>query len=93
LLKNEIHYFAYPNGVYHLDFDKREIDILKKTTIKLAFSTERKPISLNDNLFSIPRNGVTKGSQSFILLKLLMGQKWDNLKRMIKGKSETDYRY
>ena len=92
MLNKEIHYFAYPNGVPHLDFGKREIDILSKTTIKLAFSTEKNKISKNDDLFSVPRNGITKGSKSFIFFKLLSGNKWEDLKRLTKGRQESNFR-
>ena len=92
LLGKDVEYFAYPNGVPFLDFGQREMAILKKTSIKLAFSTEKKIISKSDDLLSIPRNGISKGSKEFISFKLLVGNNWDLLKRLIKGRQENDYR-
>ena len=49
-------------------------------------------ISKSDDLLSIPRNGISKGSKEFILFKLLVGNNWDLLKHLIKGRQENDYR-
>lgn len=53
ILNCETRYFVYPNG----DYGEREINILKNTGIKLAFSTKREKISHGNNIFSIPRSG------------------------------------
>lgn len=53
ILGCDVRYFVYPNG----NFSEREINILKKKGIKLAFSTERDKISHLNNPLSIPRNG------------------------------------
>ena len=57
ILNSEIKYFAYPNGRHGLDFGEREINILRNKGIKLAFSTNRKKMSLTNNPLSIPRSG------------------------------------
>ncbi len=87
MLGINIKYFAYPNGIPNVDFSKREMDILANSGIKLSFSTENKTFSKNDNPLSIPRNGLTKGGAFFILTKLLLGRKWETLKKRIKSNS------
>lgn len=87
MLDSEVRYFAYPNGIPGLDFGEREMDILQSAGIKLAFSTENKSFSQNNNPLSIPRNGISKGSLVFTLTKLISGRHWSKLKEIIKGKS------
>ncbi len=92
LLGIEIKSFAYPNGNPALDYGDREIALLKENNVKLAFSTLNKGFCEKDNPFSIPRRGISYGNSSLIVSKLLLGDKWDKLKRITKGKSESDYR-
>jgi len=92
LIENEVICFAYPNGKPFVDYDQREINYLRDSTIKLAFSTENRRISKSDQPLSIPRNGISHGSSSFVITKLLAGKRWDILKRLLKGKLEEDYR-
>lgn len=92
ILEEEVKYFAYPNGMPEFDFGNREINILKENNIKLAFSTESKNFSKKDNPLSIPRRGVTKGSPTFVYTKLLLGNSWETIKKLVKGKQETHYR-
>lgn len=92
LLNTKIKYFAYPNGFPNLDFGTREIEILKKCGIALSFSTEKKSFSKGDNPLSIPRNGLSYGNKTFVMMKLVAGDKWYIIKRLLKGKQENDYR-
>jgi peptidoglycan/xylan/chitin deacetylase (PgdA/CDA1 family) len=92
LLQEKIKYFAYPNGFPGLDFGERELNFLKEAKIRLAFSTESKYFSYNDNPLSIPRRGVTKGGRTFVLAKLAFGDYWDKVKIILKGKQEKDFR-
>jgi peptidoglycan/xylan/chitin deacetylase (PgdA/CDA1 family) len=92
ILNTKIDHFAFPNGTPELDFSNREMNYLSESGVKIAFSTEIKSFNENDNPFSIPRNGVTYGNQSFILFKLISGSKWSTLKRIMKGRQESDYR-
>jgi len=87
-----VRYFAYPNGIPQIDFGKREMNISKAMNIKLAFSTENKSFTIKDNPLSIPRNGISKGNKSFLFLKLLLGSKWDKIKKLCYGKQEDDYK-
>ncbi len=91
LLQHDIKYFAYPNGIPHLDFGQREIASLKKMNCTLSFSTEHKNFSLNDSPYSIPRSGFSHGSQLFVKAKLLLGENWEKLKNM-KTKGEKELR-
>lgn len=92
LLNQDTRYFAYPNGVPVIDFDKREMDILAKNGIKLAFSTQSKNLTIFDHPLSVPRRGITKGGPLFVLVKLLLGDSWIQLRRILKGKQEPDFR-
>lgn len=92
LLNKKIEYFAYPNGIPNIDFSSREMDTLKSMGIKMAFSTETRGFQKSDNLFKIPRNGISKGSLPFIFTKLLLGTKYKKIKRILKGKQENEFR-
>ncbi|WP_420841192.1 polysaccharide deacetylase family protein [Aquiflexum gelatinilyticum] len=92
MLGKKVRSFAYPNGIPGLDFTEREIGILKKCDIRLAFSTEKRRFNINDNPLIIPRNGISKGSPSFIFTKLVIGDYWSLLRKFLKGKQEVDYR-
>jgi len=92
ILGVQVSSFAYPNGIPQIDFGKREMNFLKAMNIKLALSTENKSFSIKDNPLNIPRNGISKGNKSFLFLKLLMGSKWDIVKKLCLGKQEDDYR-
>jgi len=92
ILADPVKYFAYPNGIPQIDFGKREMNFLKAMNIKLALSTENKSFSIKDNPLNIPRNGISKGNKSFLFMKLLIGSKWDIVKKLCLGKQEDDYR-
>jgi len=92
LLGEKVSLFAYPNGIPGIDFGLREMQILKKCGIKLAFSTKSEGFSLQDNPFSIPRRGITKGGPVFVFSKLAIGNFWETLKKLLKGKQEPDFR-
>lgn len=92
MLGQKVRGFAYPNGIPGLDFTEREIKILESCKIKLAFTTEKRRFTKFDNPLSIPRNGISKGGSSFILIKLLLGDNWSLLRKFLKGKQEMDYR-
>jgi len=92
ILGVQVSSFAYPNGIPQIDFGKREMNLLKAMNIKLAFSTENKSFSIKDNPLNIPRNGISKGNKSFLFMKLLIGSKWDIVKKLCLGKQEDDYR-
>lgn len=55
LIKEPIKYFAYPNGLFELDFGEREISTIKEMGINMAFSVDSNVITKNPNLFSVPR--------------------------------------
>lgn len=84
ILQHPIRTFAYPNGTPISDFGKREINILKETSVKLAFSTYAHNISKSDDTFAIPRYGLSCGSLRFIAIKLFLGKYYLLLKKSIK---------
>ena len=75
-------YWAFPNG----DATMREVKLLRKHGIRLAFSTKfgtkfhRKADPLR-----IPRTGFTYGSRGYLFTKLILGKYWDRL-RTLKNK-------
>lgn len=80
ILGSNVKHFVYPNGNY----SDREIEILKKKDIKLAFTTERGKISHSNNPLCIPRSGSPviselSNSNAYIfskcLVQLLAGEK------------------
>jgi peptidoglycan/xylan/chitin deacetylase (PgdA/CDA1 family) len=84
LLGSEVRYFAYPNGRYGFDFGEREIEILRKTGIKIAVTTEPHFINAKSAPLRFPRIGVTKGSIRTIKIKLKLGSWWEKLKNIDK---------
>lgn len=83
-LGHSIKYFAYPNGEEGLDFGEREVDILKKENISLAFSTEYDHLSYKMNRYKIPRMyfpqfAGLKSSNPILLTRLLIGKKLNKL--------------
>jgi peptidoglycan/xylan/chitin deacetylase (PgdA/CDA1 family) len=91
ILEHDIKYFAYPNGTPILDFSLREIEILKNSNCRLAFTTESKNFTLTDGPLSIPRFGFSKGNQYFIRAKIFLGKNWDFIKH-IKADNEKKSR-
>lgn len=91
ILGHEINYFAFPNGIPNLDFGQREIDTLKNSSCKLAFSTQSKNICKEDNPLCIPRFGFSFGNIFFVETKLFLGQYWETAKK-IRGIRENELR-
>lgn len=91
ILDDEIHYFAYPNGIPNLDYNKREVLFLKENGIRLAFSTESRNLSIDSSPFEIPRFGISYGSAAFVKTKLQLGRYWEIIKN-IKSVSEENLR-
>jgi peptidoglycan/xylan/chitin deacetylase (PgdA/CDA1 family) len=92
LIGEKVKWFAYPNGIPSLDFTDREIDILRESGIKLAFTTENKRFSKSDNPLCVPRTGISKGNIPFIFAKLFFGSKWDKLKGLFNSNKEVKIR-
>jgi len=91
LLNSQVNSFTYPNGNPNFDFGQREIRVLAKNNIKLAFSTEVKPFTIKDNPLSIPRSGFESGSIPYMYLKLFLGSNWERLKTLLNKKDESSY--
>lgn len=83
-LQHPVRTFAYPNGTPIKDFGRREMNILRETSVQLAFSTDARNISKSDNVYVIPRYGLSCGSLKFIALKLFMGKYYKPLASFIR---------
>lgn len=92
LLHKPVRHFAFPNGRYDLDFGDREIELVTKYGIRLSFSTEHTSFSKNNNPLTVPRKGLSHGSNTLILAKLILSKKWDYLKHAIHSNDETEMR-
>ena len=77
--------FAYPNGIPGVNFGVREKCILKGTSVKLAFSTQPCNFRTSDDVFAIPRYGLSTGSMNFVRLKLFLGKYYSPLRKLIRG--------
>lgn len=84
ILQHPILTFAYPNGRQFQDWGEREINYLKETSVKLAFSTSHRDFTASDSVYAIPRYGITIGSLFFIKLKLLLGERYLHIKQTLK---------
>lgn len=82
ILSDQVYYFAYPNGQPDIDFGKREIQIIRETDIKLAFSTEANKLNNDSNNFAIPRIGLSKGNILYIDKKIRYAKNWDFLRNV-----------
>ncbi len=83
LLGHSVQFFAYPNGTPNVDWGKREIESLKKTDVKISFSTKANNFSHKNNPYAIPRFGLTLGSLRFIKFKLALGSLYPKIKTFI----------
>jgi peptidoglycan/xylan/chitin deacetylase (PgdA/CDA1 family) len=84
LIGKRVTCFAYPNGIPNLDFTQREVQVLKKSEIRLAFTTCHKEIKSADKYLEIPRIGISKGSPRFIYIKIAFAQYWRTIKELKK---------
>ncbi|MBW4890063.1 polysaccharide deacetylase family protein [Mucilaginibacter sp. HMF5004] len=83
LLGHPVKCFSYPNGIPGYDFTDRECDTLKRNGITLTFSTEARDFSDKDNVYKIPRIGVSNSEgQLFLKAKLFLGPVWLILKKL-----------
>jgi len=88
LLGYEVKYFVYPNGIPQIDFTEREEQFLRNININLAFSTEPRNLSSDDNLLRFPRFVFPDGQSTWLIKsKLAIGSNWVNL-RKLKSTSE-----
>ena len=88
LLGHPVNYFAYPNGRPGIDFGEREMGYLRKTNIKMAFSTELDTLSAGNDLLSIPRMGFARMGLSpthpLIKFRLNLGKRWIDIRSIGK---------
>jgi peptidoglycan/xylan/chitin deacetylase (PgdA/CDA1 family) len=84
LIGKRVTCFAYPNGIPNMDFTQREVQVLNKSDILLAFTTCHKEIETTDKYLEIPRIGISKGSPGFIYLKITFARYWRTIKQLKK---------
>lgn len=83
LLDHKIKYFAYPNGIPNFDFKDREKTYLKELDIQLTFSTESKNLSIDDDILSIPRIGISDSERMFFFkTKMFLGSLWSPIVKL-----------
>jgi peptidoglycan/xylan/chitin deacetylase (PgdA/CDA1 family) len=87
LLKHKIKYFAYPNGIPGIDFTQREMDCLQKNNIRLAVTTETDYVNSSNNIYNLPRIGISHESPGRLKLKLFFGKWWERF-RALRSPSE-----
>jgi len=92
LIGKDIGYFAYPNGQLGLDFGDRELNILKETSIKLAFSTDSYKIKGEINNYMVPRIGISKGNNFYIDNKIRFAEQWIQLRNVSHRNTEDKER-
>jgi len=93
LLRHEVRYFAYPNGIPKFDFGEREISCLKKNNIAITVSTETKFVSKHDHILALPRIGIEDGTNMrFLKIKLILGSKLEKIKSLLGRPSESKNR-
>ena len=82
LTHKNVDYFAYPNGSKN-DYSLREIDFLRRSGIKMAFTTNYGSAD-NKDMYQINRIGITNGNTLHILLKVMCPHLFFFIKRLIK---------
>ncbi len=83
ILNTEIRYFSYPNGIPLLDFTEREMNYLKESKVRLAFTTKSTSIGKSPDKTCIPRMGISdRESMLFFKTKMLLDSHWDKLTRI-----------
>ena len=92
IINKNVYFFAFPNGQPNLDFTEREINIIHKTNIKLAFSTKSDKVNINSNKYIIPRIGISKGNNIYIKNKIYFSKYWETLRELTHIKTETKER-
>lgn len=83
IIGHKIRYFAFPNGIPHLDFGEREIKILKEIDCKIAFTTSKGNLHKGVDPLLLPRIGFSHGSKHFINFKFTFSDYWDLAKNII----------
>ncbi|MBR9922098.1 MAG: polysaccharide deacetylase family protein [Bacteroidetes bacterium] len=81
LLHRDIRYFAYPNGLPGLDYGQREIETLKQEGIRLAFSTDSRHLRKQDDLYNLPRIGLSPRNP-VNPIKLKLGKNWELIRKV-----------
>jgi hypothetical protein len=93
LLDRPVFTFAYPNGMYGLDFGEREQQVLRECGVRMAFTTDPGRLSAGDNPLRIPRIAISDGEPlNRISLKLAAGSLWVRVKKLAHAGEEIERR-
>lgn len=93
LLKKKIRCFAYPNGKFKNDYGFREIEILKKTNVKLAFTTQNKGFKKHNNRFQVPRTCILDKEKIMLLYPhLVFKEKCTWVRKLFRWKNDSYHR-
>jgi hypothetical protein len=93
LLDRPVTTFAYPNGIYGLDFGEREQNVLRGCGVRLAFTTHAGRLSTGDNPLRIPRIAISNGEPLHrIGLKIAAGSLWGRVKKLAHTGEEVERR-
>ncbi|MCK0131206.1 polysaccharide deacetylase family protein [Flavobacteriaceae bacterium F08102] len=87
LLNEQVKYFAYPNGIPAIDYNQREVEILKDLGIELSFSTRFTKVCKSSNKFEIPRGEISNGQFDF-RKKLVLWEHWNFLATLKNKRKE-----
>lgn len=92
ILDHPVHFFAYPNGIPHLDFSGREKTYLSCCGIRRAYKNEACS-SPDDDYLSLPRIAISDYENlNLIKIKMNLGGTWDTLKKLNPGGEYTERR-
>lgn len=92
LTQKPVRFFACPNGGYGRDFGEREIMIMKRNGVIMNFSTQSDHLRFKYGAYRVPRIGISKGSHSFINLKILHPRLWSYIRDISNPNSEMNQR-
>jgi peptidoglycan/xylan/chitin deacetylase (PgdA/CDA1 family) len=81
ILGTQTRYFAYPNGIAGMDFGDRETKILRRNGVRMAFTTQLRRLSIDDDRLQVPRLPISNGESLIsVRAKMLLGSNWNHLK-------------
>jgi peptidoglycan/xylan/chitin deacetylase (PgdA/CDA1 family) len=93
MINSKVRYFAFPNGIYDLDYDDRELKILENNGMRLAFTSNTGSFSRKNDPLCIPRIGLSRGGVIIVAGKILAAAKWERIKAISsKNGSEEQQR-
>ena len=91
LVDRPVSTFAYPNGIYGLDFGEREQQVLRACGVRMAFTMHAGRLTAGDNPLQIPRIAISdREPLNRITLKLTAGSIWGRVKKLVHAGEEAE---